>query len=127
MAMTPYPQFTRLRASERALAALFAMQLTSQKPAACSLDGGSLVPSLGWWGGCSDLGWRCAFPTDVWFPSSNVGVRKLGSGKATMFMDTLSLYGAVFGDVLWNGPVRAAHPVGGALIIRSGVWAARGA
>ncbi len=64
-------------------------------------------------------------PTVIGFVSWNEGVRRLGSSGAMMFMNTLPLYGALFGYLLLNEPVGPAHLVGGALIIGGGVWAAR--
>jgi drug/metabolite transporter (DMT)-like permease len=42
-----------------------------------------------------------------------------------IFMNTLPLYGALFGYLLLNEPIGPAHVVAGALIIGGGVWAAR--
>jgi drug/metabolite transporter (DMT)-like permease len=64
-------------------------------------------------------------PTVVGFVSWNEGVRRLGSGRAALFYNTLPLYGALFGYLLLNEPIGPAHLVGGALIIAGGVWAAR--
>jgi drug/metabolite transporter (DMT)-like permease len=64
-------------------------------------------------------------PTIIGFVSWNEGVRRLGSSGAMIFMNTLPLYGALFGYLLLNEPVGPAHLVGGALIIGGGVWAAR--
>lgn len=66
-------------------------------------------------------------PTVMEFVSWNEGVRRLGSSGAMMFMNTLPLHGALVDYLLLNEPVGAAHPVGGALLIRGSVWAARGA
>jgi drug/metabolite transporter (DMT)-like permease len=64
-------------------------------------------------------------PTVVGFVSWNEGVRRLGPSGAMIFMNTLPLYGALFGYLLLNEPIGPAHVVGGALIIGGGVWAAR--
>ncbi|MGB3906252.1 MAG: DMT family transporter [Anaerolineae bacterium] len=64
-------------------------------------------------------------PTVIGFVSWNEGVRRLGSSGAMIFMNTLPLYGALFGYLLLNEPIGPAHLVGGALIIGGGVWAAR--
>ena len=64
-------------------------------------------------------------PGVIGFVSWNEGVRRLGSSGAMIFMNTLPLYGALFGYLLLNEPIGPAHLVGGALIIGGGVWAAR--
>ena len=64
-------------------------------------------------------------PTVVGFVSWNEGVRRLGPSGAMIFMNTLPLYGALFGYLLLNEPIGPAHVVGGALIVGGGVWAAR--
>jgi len=64
-------------------------------------------------------------PTVIGFVAWNAGVRRLGSSGAMVFMNTLPLYGALFGYLLLNEPLGPAHVVGGALIVGGGVWAAR--
>ncbi len=64
-------------------------------------------------------------PAVVGFVSCKEGVRRLGSSGAMIFMNTLPLYGALFGYLLLNEPIGPTHLVGGALIIGGGVWAAR--
>lgn len=64
-------------------------------------------------------------PAVIGFVSWNEGVRRLGSSGAMIFMNTLPLYGALFGYLLLDEPIGPAHLVGGALIIGGGVWAAR--
>ena len=64
-------------------------------------------------------------PTVVGFVSWNEGVRRLGPSGAMIFMNTLPLYGALFGYLLLNEPIGPAHVVAGALISGGGVWAAR--
>ncbi len=64
-------------------------------------------------------------PTVIGFVSWNEGVRRLGPSGAMIFMNTLPLYGALFGYLLLNEPIGPAHLVGGALIVGGGVWAAR--
>jgi drug/metabolite transporter (DMT)-like permease len=64
-------------------------------------------------------------PTVVGFVSWNEGVRRLGSGRAMVFYNTLPLYGALFGYLFLNEPIGPEHVAGGALIIAGGLWAAR--
>jgi drug/metabolite transporter (DMT)-like permease len=64
-------------------------------------------------------------PTVMGFLSWNAGVRRLGPGGAMVFYNTLPLYGALLGTVFLGERIRAAHLLGGALIVAGGLWAAR--
>lgn len=65
-------------------------------------------------------------PTVIGFLSWNAGVRRLGSGRAMVFYNTLPLYGALFGYLFLGEPIGLSHLLGGALVIGGGLWAARG-
>jgi drug/metabolite transporter (DMT)-like permease len=65
-------------------------------------------------------------PTVIGFLSWNAGVRRLGSGGAMVFYNTLPLYGALLGVLFLGESIGPTHLVGGALIVGGGLWAARG-
>jgi drug/metabolite transporter (DMT)-like permease len=64
-------------------------------------------------------------PTVLGFVSWNEGIRRLGPGGASIFYNTLPLFGAVLGFVFLNEPIGLYHLIGGSLIIGSGLWAAQ--
>jgi drug/metabolite transporter (DMT)-like permease len=65
-------------------------------------------------------------PTVIGFLSWNAGVRRLGASGAMVFYNTLPLYGALLGYLFLGESIGRAHLLGGALIVGSGLWAARG-
>ncbi len=54
----------------------------------------------------------------------NVGVKKLGTGGAMVFYNTLPLYGAILGFFLLGETIALPHVVGGAFIIGGGIFSA---
>lgn len=64
-------------------------------------------------------------PTVLGFVSWNEGIRRLGPGGASIFYNTLPLFGAVLSFVFLNEPIGLHHLIGGSLIIGSGLWAAQ--
>ena len=55
---------------------------------------------------------------------TDVSVR-LGPGSASVFYNTLPLYGAILGFAVLGEPITIYHVFGGMLIIGGGIWAAR--
>jgi drug/metabolite transporter (DMT)-like permease len=66
-------------------------------------------------------------PAAIGFYSWNKGVARLGPGRATVFINTLPLYGALLGFLFLNEHIGLAHMIGGTLIIGGGIIAAKNA
>ena len=58
------------------------------------------------------------------FYAWNAGVRRLGTGGAMVFYNTLPLYGAALGYLFLGEPIGLHHAAGGLLIAAGGIWAA---
>ena len=63
-------------------------------------------------------------PVAVGFSLWNGGVKKLGTGGAMVFYNTLPLYGAILGSLLLGEQVGPSHLLGGTLIIGGGLLSA---
>lgn len=65
-----------------------------------------------------------AVPAALGFSLWNAGLARLGPGTATIFVNTLPLYGSLLGYCFLGEPVGLPHSIGGLLIISGGVIAA---
>jgi drug/metabolite transporter (DMT)-like permease len=64
-----------------------------------------------------------AVPAALGFYVWNAGMKRLGPAIATIFINTLPLYGALLGYVFLDEPIGFPHLAGGALIIAGGIIA----
>lgn len=64
-----------------------------------------------------------AVPAALGFYVWNAGMKRLGPAIATIFINTLPLYGALLGYVFLGEPIGFEHIVGGVLIISGGIIA----
>jgi drug/metabolite transporter (DMT)-like permease len=65
------------------------------------------------------------FPAAIGTLCWNLGIRRLGPGRAMAFYNTLPLYTTLLAVTLLGEPLRWTHLVGGALVIGGGLLAAR--
>lgn len=63
-------------------------------------------------------------PAAIGFYLWNAGLARLGPGTATIFINTLPLYGALIGSLFLGEEISLHHMVGGVFIIGGGVFAA---
>jgi drug/metabolite transporter (DMT)-like permease len=64
-------------------------------------------------------------PSAVGFYAWNTGLARIGPNNATVFYNTLPLYGVLLGFLFLGEPIGTPHLVGGILIIGGGIWATR--